>query len=118
MMVGANLIHSGDWTGRNVSRLYLAYWPGWLGPNQRCSLDFVSDTLISGRRIRILAAVVDFTREYLALVVDTSPSRVRVAPELDAIIATRGMPSMIVSDNGTELTSLAILRWIQKRRVD
>ncbi len=81
------------------------------GPNQRWSLDFVSDTLISGRRIRILAVVDDFTRECLALVVDTSLSGARVARELDAIIASRGRPPpMIVSDNGTELTSLAILR--------
>ena len=89
------------------------------GPNQRWRLDFVSDTLISGRRIRILAVVDDFTRECLALVVDTSLSGARVARELDAIIATRGRPPlMIVSDNGTELTSLAILRWTQERPVE
>lgn len=70
------------------------------GPNQRWSLDFVSDTLISGRRIRILAVVDDFTRECLALVVDTSLSGARVARELDAVIAVRGVPPlMIVSDN-------------------
>ncbi|MFS0774251.1 IS3 family transposase [Sphingomonas sp. 1P08PE] len=89
------------------------------GPNQRWSLDFVSDTLISGRRIRILAVVDDFTRECLALVVDTSLSGARVARELDAIVAARGVPPlMIVSDNGTELTSLAILRWTQDRPVE
>ena len=89
------------------------------GPNQRWSLDFVSDTLISGRRIRILAVVDDFTRECLALVVDTSLSGARVARELDAIIAARGVPPlMIVSDNGTELTSLAILRWTQERQIE
>ena len=89
------------------------------GPNQRWSLDFVSDTLISGRRIRILAVVDDFTRECLALVVDTSLSGARVARELDAVIAVRGVPPlMIVSDNGTELTSLAILRWTQERPVE
>ena len=49
------------------------------GPNQRWSLDFVSDTLISGRRIRILAVVDDFTRECLAVVADTSLSGARVA---------------------------------------
>src|SRR3546814_15530913 len=71
----------------------------------RSSLDFVSDTLIIGRRIRILAVVDDFTRECLALVADTSLSGARVARELDAIIAVRGVPPlMIVSDNGTELT--------------
>ena len=87
------------------------------GPNQRWSLDFVSDTLVCSRRIRILAFVDDFTRENLALVVDTSLSGARVARELDAIIAVRGKPLMIVSDNGTEMTSLAILRWAQDRRI-
>jgi putative transposase len=89
------------------------------GSNQRWSLDFISDTLISGRRIRILAIVDDFTRECLALVVDTSLSGARVARELDAIIAARGMPPLIlVSDNGTEMASLAILRWTQDRRIE
>ena len=89
------------------------------GPNQRSSLDFVSDSLISGRGIRILAVADDFIRECLALVVDTSLSDARVARELDAIIAARGVPPlMIVSDNGTELTSLAILRWTQERPVE
>ncbi len=83
------------------------------GPNQRWSLDFVSDTLIDSRRFRMLAVVDDFTRECLALVADTSISGVRVGRELDAIIARRGRPAMIVSDNGSELTSMAILRWSQ-----
>ena len=88
------------------------------GPNQRWSLDFVSDTLVCSRRFRILAVVDDFTRECLALVVDTSLSGARVARELDAIITVRGQPLMIVSDNGTELTSLAILRWAQDRAIE
>jgi len=88
------------------------------GPNQRWSLDFVSDALDDGRRFRILCVVDDFTRECLGLVVDTSLSGLRVARELDAIIARRGMPNMVVSDNGTELTSIAILKWSQDRRID
>jgi putative transposase len=68
-------------------------------------------SLISGRLIRILAVVDDFTRECLTLVVDTSLSSARIARELDTVIAVRGVPLMIVSGNGTELTSLAILRW-------
>ena len=86
--------------------------------NQRWSLDFVIDTLACGRRIRVLVVVDDFTRENLALESDTSISGARVARELDAIIAVRGKPLMIVSDNGTELTSLAILKWTQDRRID
>jgi putative transposase len=66
----------------------------------------VSDALVDGRRFRILAVVDDFTRECLALVADTSLSGVRVARELDAVIALRGRPAAIVSDNGTELTSM------------
>jgi putative transposase len=64
-----------------------------------------------GRRFRVLAVVDDFTRECLTLVPDTSISGLRVARELDAIIAVRGEPRTCVSDNGTELTSMAILAW-------
>ena len=59
--------------------------------------------------MRILAVVDDYSREYLALVADTSISGIRVARELDRIVAVRGRPGGIVSDNGTELTSTAIL---------
>jgi putative transposase len=89
------------------------------GPNQRWSLDFAADTLTDGRRIRILVVVDDFTRECLCLVADTSLSGKRVARELDAIIARRGAPPLLcVSDNGTELTSNAILSWCQRSKVD
>ena len=59
----------------------------------------------------------DFSRECLALVADTSLSGARVARELDVIAKTRGYPATIVSDNGTELTSTAVLRWTQDRKV-
>jgi putative transposase len=88
------------------------------GRNQRWSLDFLSDTLTDGRRFRILAVVDDFTRECLCLVADTSLSGVRVARELDLVIARRGRPLGCVSDNGTELTSMAILAWSQQTRVE
>jgi transposase InsO family protein len=70
------------------------------GPNQRWSLDFVSDAFGCGRRFRILCVVDDFTRECLALVPDTSLSGARVARELDMIAAIRGKPLAVVSDNG------------------
>jgi putative transposase len=87
-------------------------------PNQRWSLDFASDALADGRRFRILAIVDDFSRECLCLVPDTSLSGKRVARELDAIIAVRDRPLSCVSDNGTELTSAAILTWSQEHRVE
>lgn len=88
------------------------------GPNQRWSLDFVSDALSDGRRFRILAIVDDFTRECLALVADTSLSGQRVGRELDTLIWRRARPQTIVSDNGTELTSMAVLRRSQDRAVE
>ena len=88
------------------------------GPNQRWSLDFVHDQLSDGRRFRILAVVDDFTRECLTLVADTSLSGLRVGRELDAIVVRRGKPTACVSDNGTELTSMAILRWSQETGVE
>jgi putative transposase len=87
------------------------------GGNQRWSLDFVSDVLADGRRFRVLVVIDDFTRECLKLVVDSSISGRRVARELDDIIAARSKPLMIVSDNGTELTSHAILRWQEERGI-
>jgi putative transposase len=89
-----------------------------LAPNQRWSLDFVSDQLTDARRFRILAVVDDCTRECLALVADTSISSRRVARELDDIIRRRGRrPDAIVSDNGTELTSNTILNWADETGV-
>ena len=86
--------------------------------NQRWSLDFVSDQISDGRRFRILAVVDDCTRECLGLVADTSISGLRVARELDNIIRQRGRrPDTIVSDNGTEYTSNAILQWADRTGV-
>ncbi|WP_141245918.1 IS3 family transposase, partial [Mesorhizobium sp. WSM3862] len=89
-----------------------------LRPDERWSLDFVSDQLTDGRRFRILAVVDDCTRECLALIVDTSLSGMRVARELDRLITERGRPRMIVSDNGSEFTSNAILAWADQNRVE
>ena len=86
--------------------------------NQRWSLDFVSDALGDGRRFRILCVIDDFSRECLAAVVDNSLSGVRVARELDRIAEMRGLPCMVVSDNGTELTSNAMLKWQKERGVE
>ncbi len=69
-------------------------------------------------RFRILTIVDDCTRENIALIADTSLSGLRVATELDRLVATRGKPTMIVSDNGTEFTSNAILSWADQSGVE
>ena len=86
--------------------------------NERWSIDFVSDAFTDGRRFRVMAVVDDVSRECLALVADTSLSGYRVARELDELIRQRGRPKTIVSDNGTEFTSMAILKWCQETDID
>jgi putative transposase len=87
-------------------------------PNARWSLDFVHDQFDCGRRFRVLNIVDDVTRECLAAIPDTSISGRRVARVLTALIERRGRPGMIVSDNGTELTSNAILKWCAEHGVE
>ena len=85
--------------------------------NARWSLDFIHDQFACGRRFRILNIVDDVTRECLAAIPDTSISGLRVARELTTLIERRGKPGMIVSDNGTEFTSNAMLAWAQDNNI-
>ncbi|WP_425430962.1 IS3 family transposase [Donghicola tyrosinivorans] len=87
-------------------------------PNARWSMDFVHDQFANGQRFRVMNVVDDVTRECLAAIPDTSISGRRVARELTALGERRGKPGMIVSDNGTELTSNAILRWCSEHRIE
>jgi len=88
------------------------------GPNSRWSTDFVHDQLANGRRFRVLTIIDDVTKECLAAVPDTSLSGKRVAREMNALIARRGRPGAIVSDNGTEFTSSAVLAFTQAAGLD
>ena len=88
------------------------------GPNSRWSTDFVHDQLANGRRFRVLTIIDDVTKECLAAVPDTSLSGKRVAREMNALIARRGRPGAIVSDNGTEFTSAAVLAFTQAAKLD
>ncbi len=86
--------------------------------NARWSLDFVHDQFASGQRFRILNIMDDVTRECLAAIPDTSISGKRVVREVAEIIERRGKPEMIVSDNGTELTSNAVLGWCSDCKIN
>jgi putative transposase len=87
------------------------------GRNQRWSLDFVSDALAWGRRIRLLCIIDTFTLEALAIEVDTSLPGTRVAQTLDLLVTSRGAPEEIMMDNGPELTSRALDQWASQRGV-
>ncbi len=86
-------------------------------PNERWSMDFVSDQLVGGTRLRAFNVVDDFTRECLAIEVDTSLSGFRVARVLERIVDLRGLPELIVTDNGSEFTSKALDAWAYQRDV-
>ena len=86
--------------------------------NQQWALDFASDVIASGRTIRVLSVIDTFTRECLALEVDTSFASRRVTRVLDQIIGWRGLPQSIRCDNGPELTSRHFLSWCIERRID
>lgn len=87
-------------------------------PNEIWVLDFVSDVLEAGRRFRVFNVEDQLTREGLVAEVDTSLPGLRVARTLDRLVAERGRPAMIVSDNGTELTSNVVLRWAKDNGVE
>jgi putative transposase len=86
--------------------------------NQEWALDFVHDAVASGRSIRVLTVIDAYTRECLAMEVDTSFAGLRVTRVLDEIIAERGLPRAIRCDNGPELTSRHFLAWALDRKID
>jgi putative transposase len=90
----------------------------WTGANQEWALDFVHDAVECGRKIRVLSVVDAYTRECLALEVDTSFASRRVTRVLDAIVAERGQPQEIRCDNGPELTSRHFLAWCVERQIE
>ena len=86
--------------------------------NQEWALDFVHDAAKSGRKFRALSVVDPFTRECLALEVDTSMGSRRVTRVLEQIIAERGAPQAIRSDNGPEFTSRHFLAWCSEKKIE
>lgn len=87
------------------------------GPNCVWAMDFVSDGFESGGRFRALGVIDVYTRECLALEVDTSLSGERVVRVLGRLACERGLPNTIMMDNGTEFTSKAMLGWSQQTEV-
>ena len=79
--------------------------------NERWSMDFVGDSLADGRTFRTLNIVDDFSRECVAIEVDTSLGGERVVRVLERLAAQRGLPESIVTDNGPEFTSKALDAW-------
>jgi len=92
--------------------------PVLTGPNQEWALDFVHDAAESGRGFRALSVLDVYTRECLALEVDTSFASRQVTRVLEQIVAERGTPLAIRCDNGPELTSRHFLAWCVERQIE
>jgi putative transposase len=92
--------------------------PTVTGANQEWALDFVHDAAESGRKFRVLSVIDVYTRECLALEVDTSFASRRVTRELEKIVAERGAPEAIRCDNGPEFTSRHFLAWGMERKIE
>ncbi len=86
-------------------------------PNQRWSMDFVSDRLVDGRWFRILTVVDQYTRECLCAHAERSQSGEKVAEQLECVIALRGAPESITSDNGSEFAGRAMDYWAHQTGV-
>ena len=86
--------------------------------NQEWALDFLHDAVECGRAIRVLSVVDAYTRECLALEVDTSFASRRVTRVLEQIVGERGVPQAIRCDNGPELTSRHFLAWCVERQIE
>jgi putative transposase len=87
------------------------------GPNQSWSMDFVSDGFVDGRRLRCLNIVDDFTRECLAIEVDTSLPGRRVVSVLERLAEFRGLPQSVTFDNGPEFISKALDEWAYREQL-
>ena len=83
-------------------------------PNERCGLAYVSDALADGSNFHVLAVVNDFIQESLAFVPGSSLSGKPLTSELDTIIKARGKPATVASNNGIQMTSMAVLACTQK----
>jgi putative transposase len=86
-------------------------------PNQRWSMDFVTDRLADGRWFRILTVVDQYTRECLCAYADRSQTGEKVVAQLKRLVALRGVPESITTDNGSEFAGQAMDAWAHQAGV-
>ncbi len=91
--------------------------PSAIRPNEHWSMDFVSDSIVTGRRFRALTIVDDYTRECPAIEIDSSLGGSRVVNVLERLAETRGLPEVITIDNGPEFAGKALDEWAYRKGV-
>jgi len=85
--------------------------------NERWSMDFITDSTVTGRRFRALAIVDDYSRECPVIEVDTSLGGRRVVSVLERLAETRGLPEVITTDNGPEFAGKVLDEWAYRNGV-
>ncbi len=91
--------------------------PAAVRPNEQWSMDFVSDSTVTGRRFRALTIVDNYTRECPAIEVDNSLGGARVVNVLERLSETRGLPEVITIDNGPEFAGRALDEWAYRKSI-
>jgi putative transposase len=91
--------------------------PSAVHPNEHWSMDFVSDSIVTGRRFRALTIIDNYSRECPVIEVDTSLGGVRVVNVLERLAETRGLPEVITMDNGPEFAGKALDEWAYRRGI-
>jgi len=86
-------------------------------PNERWSMDFVTDSIVTGRRFRALTIVDDYSRECPAIEVDTSLGGARVVSVLERLAETRGLPKVVTTDNGPEFAGRHLDAWAFRKGI-
>ena len=102
---------------KKTSAMARVILPAAARPNERWSMDFVTDSIVTGRRFRALVIVDAYSRECPAIEVDTSLGGRRVVSVLDRLAETRGLPDVITIDNGPEFAGKALDEWAYRRGV-
>jgi putative transposase len=91
--------------------------PAAVRRNEQWSMDFVSDSIVTGRKFRALTIVDNYTRECPVIEVDTSLGGARVVNVLERLSETRGLPEVITIDNGPEFAGKALDEWAYRKSI-
>ena len=102
---------------RKTAAMARVLLPAATRPNERWSMDFVTDSIVTGRRFRALVIVDDYSRECPVIEVDTSLGGRRVVQVLERLSETRGLPEVITTDNGPEFSSKVLDEWAYRHGV-
>src|SRR5207249_2088777 len=102
---------------RKIAAITRITLPKPQAPNQMWSMDFVMDSIVSGRKFRALAIVDQYSRECPAIEVDTSLGGARVVALLDRLAESRGLPQSITMDNGPEFAGKCLDEWAYRKGV-